>query len=141
MLSVKVKRLNPDARLPYYDHPGDAGLAMHALEGKTLHPGERFVFNCGWALEFPEGYVAVVWDRGSVGVMKGLKTMGGVFDANYRGEYNVCLVNLSNELYEVKPGDKVAQLVIVPIAQAAFEEVSELSDSSRGSDRFGSTGR
>ncbi len=114
---------------------------MHTLEGAILKPGERHVFNCGWALEFPEGYVAVVWDRGSVGVKAGLKTMGGVFDANYRGEYNVCLANLSEDTYEVKVGDKVAQLVIVPIARAQFEEVESLSETSRGGDRFGSTGR
>lgn len=76
-----------------------------------------------------------------MGVQKGLKQLGGVFDANYRGEYNVCLVNLSGAAYEVKAGDKVAQLVIMPIAPVIFEEVKELSETSRGGNRFGSTGR
>jgi dUTP pyrophosphatase len=140
-MKVKTKRLNPDARLPYYDHPGDAGLAMHCLEGAVLQPGERYKFDCGWALEFDEGHVALVLDRSSMGVVKGLKTMGGVFDATYRGEYNVCLVNLSPEPYEVKKGDKIAQLVILPIVQAEITEVEELSESVRGTGSFGSTGR
>jgi len=140
MLKVNVRRLHPDARLPYYDYPGDAGLAMHTLEGKLLHPGERARFNCGWALEFDESYVALVLDRGSMG-QQGLKTIGGVFDSNYRGEYNVNLVNLSHEPYEIKKGDKVAQLVLVCIGNAVFSEVEELTPSERGDKRFGSTGR
>lgn len=140
-MKVKVKRLRESAKLPYYDHPGDAGLAMHALEGKTLQPGERHIFNCGWALEFDQKHVAVVWDRGSVGVIKGLKTIGGVFDSNYRGEYNVCLINLSDEPYEVKSGDKIAQLAVLPVETVTIEETESLNETNRGDDRFGSTGR
>ncbi len=140
-MKVKVKRLHPAATLPYYDHPGDAGLAMHTLEGKVLRPGERFIFNCGWALEFPDGYAAIVHDRGSLGAKQGLKQLGGVFDANYRGEYNACLVNVSQEEYEVKAGDKVAQLIIAPISEIELEETESLSESARGEKRFGSTGR
>lgn len=139
-MKVNLQRLRPDAILPSYHYPGDAGLAMHALEDKELKPGERYRFDVGWALEFADKYVAVVLDRGSM-AQKGLKTMGGVFDANYRGEYNVGLINLSSESYEVKKGDKIAQLVLISIGRADFKEVNELSATERGQKRFGSSGR
>src|SRR3989344_2206923 len=82
-MRVKVKKLYAEAILPHYDYPGDAGLAMHALRGGVLQPGERKRFDCGWALEFDDTHVALVLDRGSM-AMKGLKTIGGVFDSNYR---------------------------------------------------------
>jgi len=127
--------------LPKYEQSGDAGLSMHCLQGKILQPGERWRFDCGWALEFDPGFVAIVFDRGSLGVVKGLKQMGGIFDSNYRGEYNVCLVNLSDRPYEVSQGDKVAQLILLPCATAIMKEVEELLGSNRGDKSFGSTGR
>jgi dUTP pyrophosphatase len=96
-------------------------------------------FYLGFALEFPEGYGAFVMDKGGR-AQAGLKTLGGVFDAGYRGEYNVQLVNLGSESYTVEPGDKIAQLVLLPVAHAELEEVDELSDTVRGEGRFGSTG-
>ena len=94
----------------------------------------------GFALEFPEGYGAIVKDKSSIS-KAGLHTMGGVFDAGYRGEYNVHLVNLSDKPYTVEKGDKVAQLVILKVEIPEIEEVEELSDSSRGAGAFGSTGK
>ena len=140
MVKVKIKRMNAEAKLPKYAHPGDVGLDLFALEEKKIMPGEHYRFWNGFALEFPEGYAAIVKDKSSIS-KAGLHTMGGVFDAGYRGEYNVHLVNLSSEPYTVEKGDKVAQLVILPIAQAEFEEVEELSESSRGVGGFGSTGK
>jgi len=140
-MTVKVQKLKPEAIVPSYAYPGDAGLSMHALEDAILAPGERHVFHVGWALEFDRGYVALVLDRGSVGAVHGLKTLGGVFDSNYRGEYNVCLVNLSREAYEIKKGDKIAQLVIFPRAEATIKETAKLTKTARGAKRFGSSGR
>lgn len=139
-LPVKVKRLQPEAKLPSYAHSGDVGLDLFSLVEETIPPGGHAIFNLGFALEFSEGYAAMVKDKGSIS-KAGLHTMGGVFDAGYRGEYNVHLVNLSDQPYTVEKGDKVAQLVILSAAFAQFEEVPELSDSSRGEGRFGSTGR
>lgn len=138
---VKVKRLHPDARLPYYDHPGDAGLALHTIEGKVLQPGERYSFDTGLALEFPPDYVALINDRSGLASKHGLKTMAGVGDSGYRGSYRVVLINLSNEPYEVKNGDKIAQLLIMPVEHASIEEVEALSETARGDGGFGSTGR
>jgi dUTP pyrophosphatase len=137
---LKIKKLKPDAKLPKYAHPGDVGLDLYAMETVTIAPGEHYRFWHGFALEFPEGYAACVMDKSSIS-KAGLKTMGGVFDAGYRGEYNTHLVNLSKEPYTFEVGDKVAQLVIFPVAQAQLEEVSELASSSRGEGSFGSTGK
>jgi dUTP pyrophosphatase len=101
---------------------------------------EHHIFFNGFALEFTESYAAIVKDKGSISKV-GLHTMGGVFDAGYRGEYNVHLVNLSQESYKFEKGDKIAQLVILPVAIAELEEVEALADSSRGEGRFGSTGK
>lgn len=139
-MKIKIKKLNPEAKLPSYAHPGDVGMDMYALETKTVNPMEHVRFSCGFALEFPIGFAAIVKDKSSIS-KAGLHTMGGVFDAGYRGEYNVHLVNLSDKSYTVEKGDKVGQLVILPVEIPELEEVNELSNSSRGTGAFGSTGK
>lgn len=140
-MKLKIKKLNPDAFFPNYAHAGDVGLDLYSLENYELKPGERKIFPLGFALEFENGFAAIVKDKGSLPKKAGIHTMGGVFDAGYRGEYNVNLINLGQENYKIEKGDKIAQLIIYPIIIAELEEVSELSDSSRGEGRFGSTGR
>ena len=137
---IKIKRLNPDAKLPSYAHLGDVGLDLYSLETVTIKPGEHHRFYNGFAMEFPVGYAGIVKDKGSIS-KAGLHTMGGVFDAGFRGEYNVHLVNLSDKPYTVEKGDKVAQLVIFPVEIAKIKEVTELSETSRGTGQFGSTGK
>lgn len=139
-MQIKIKKLKEDAKLPTYHHPGDVGMDLYSMEEYTVKPGERHYFYHGFALEFEEGYAAIVKDKSSIS-KAGLHSMGGVFDAGFRGEYNTLLVNLSNEPYTVEIGDKVAQLVIFPVILAELKEVNELSDSSRGLGAFGSTGR
>lgn len=139
-MKIKIKKLHPNAKLPSYAHPGDVGLDLYALETKTIKPGAREFFYVGFALEFPEGYAAIVKDKSGMS-KNGLHAIGGVFDAGFRGEYNVLLVNLGSEPYTVEAGHKVAQLVIVPIVRAELEQVDELAGSSRGHGQFGSTGK
>ena len=139
-MKIKVKKLKPEAKLPSYAHPGDVGLDLYALEGVTIPPGGHARIWHGFALEFSEGYGGIIMDKGSIS-KAGLCHMGGVYDAGYRGEYNTHLVNLSTEPYTFEAGDKVAQLVILPVAIVELEEVEELSDSARGEGRFGSTGK
>jgi len=141
MMKIKIKKLHPDAKLPTYAHPGDVGMDLYSLEDYELKPGERKIFSVGFALEFSEGYAAIVKDKSSLPMKAGLHTMGGVFDAGYRGEYNVNLINLGHEAYHIEKGDKIAQLVIYPIIIAELEEAGELSDTSRGEGGFGSTGK
>ena len=139
-MKIKVKKLKENAKLPKYHHTGDVGMDLYSMEEYTVTPGEKHYFYHGFALEFPVGYAAIIKDKSSIS-KAGLHTMGGVFDAGFRGEYNTLLVNLSNEPYTVEIGDKVAQLVIFPVMIAELEETDELSDSSRGVGGFGSTGR
>ena len=139
-MKLKIKKIKPDTKLPSYAHPGDVGMDVYSLEEKTLEPGEHHIFFVGFALEFPVGYAVIVADKGSVS-KAGLHTMGGVFDAGYRGEYNIHLVNLSDKAYTVEIGDKIAQLIVYPVEIPQIEEATELADSSRGEGRFGSTGK
>lgn len=140
-MKLRIKKLKTEAVIPHYAHPGDVGLDLFSLEDYDLKPGERHVFDLGFALEFETGYAAIVKDKSGLPKKAGLHTMGGVFDAGYRGEYNVQLINLGQETYQIKAGDKLAQLVIFPVVIADLEETDELSDSERGDGRFGSTGR
>ena len=139
-MEIKVKKLKDNAKLPTYHHPGDIGMDLYSMETVTVKPGEHYRFWHGFALEFPEGYGAIVMDKSSIS-KAGFAHTGGVFDAGYRGEYNTLLVNLSDKSYTFEEGDKVSQLVIVPVAIAKLKEVKELSESSRGEGRFGSTGK
>src|SRR3989338_981421 len=139
-MEIKVKRLHPDAILPSYAHPGDAGLDLYSLEDCELKPGERKIFMVGFALEIPDGYVGIIKDKSGL-AKNGLHTMGGVFDSGFRGEYNVGLLNVGDQPYKIEKGNKLAQLVIFPVAQAELTEAEELSDTVRGMGQFGSTGK
>ncbi len=137
---LKVKKLNKDAKLPKYHHPGDVGMDLYSMETVTVKPGQHYRFWHGFALEFPKGYVALVMDKGSIS-KAGFVHLGGVYDAGYRGEYNTLLVNLSDKPYTFEAGDKVAQLVIMPVVIGKLKEAKKLSESARGEGKFGSTGR
>ena|SRR5690349_25067208 len=139
-MKIKIKKLKPDAKLPTYHHPGDIGMDLYAMEDVTIPPMGHYRFWHGFALEFPEGYGAIIMDKGSIS-KAGLHHMGGVYDAGYRGEYNTHLINLSDKEYKFEKGDKVAQLVIMPVEIVEFEETDTLSDSARGEGKFGSTGK
>jgi len=140
-MQIKIKKLKKEAIIPNYAHPGDAGLDLYSLEDYELQPGERKGFPTGLAIELELGYVSLIKDRSGLAVNHGIHTLAGVIDAGYRGEYNVVLINLGNKDYTIKKGDKIAQLLIMPVAQAEIIEDNNLSDSSRGVGRFGSTGK
>lgn len=139
-IKIKVKRLHPDAILPSYAHPGDAGMDIYSVEDKIIKTGERVLVSTGLAIELPEGYVSLIWDKSGLANNFGLKTMGGVIEHTYRGEYKIVMFNTSKEDYFIKKGAKIAQLLVQPIITAEIEQVEELSDSSRGQSGFGSTG-
>ena len=128
-MKIKIKKLKDDVKLPSYAHPGDVGLDLFSLEDCDLKPGERKLFFLGFALEFEHGYAALVKDKGGPPAKGGIHTMGGVFDPGYRGEYNVQLINLGQETYPICKGQKIAQLVVMPIATVEYEEVDSLNDS------------
>ena len=140
---VSVLRLDPELPLPSYAHPGDAGADLYAREAVTLAPGERRLVPTGIALALPEGYVALVHPRSGLAHRSGLSIVNapGTIDAGYRGEVQVCLVNLDPATpIELRRGDRIAQLVIQQFETAAFVEVDDLPDSARGAGGYGSTG-
>jgi len=139
-MKLNIKKLHPDAKLPTRAHADDAGLDMYSLEAITIAPGEKVALNTGIAMAIPTGYVGLMWDKGSVGVRGGVKTLGGVVDAAYRGDVIVGLVNLSKEPYIVEKGAKISQLLIQKVELPEVCEVSELDDTIRGEGAFGSTG-
>jgi dUTP pyrophosphatase len=140
-MKIKIKRLHPDLQIPKYAHPGDAGMDIYSLEDVVLKSGERHHFKAGFALELPEGYVALIWDKSGLASKYGITCFGGVIEYTYRGEYGVVLYNAGDEDFHVSCGDKIAQLLIQKIETAEIEEVKELSDSLRGEGGFGSTGK
>ncbi|MEY4440665.1 MAG: hypothetical protein RLY49_291 [Candidatus Parcubacteria bacterium] len=140
-MNIKVKKLHPEAIIPKIAHMGDAGADLFATESVTLKPGERGQVPTGLALEIPQGYVALIWDKSGVSHKGGIKTLGGVIDSGYRGEWLVGVINLGIEEYAFEKGHKVAQFLIQKIETPTFEEVIELSDTSRGDSGFGSTGK
>ena len=142
-LHVPVTRLDPELPLPSYAHPGDAGADLRTTVDVVLAPGERALVPTGIALALPEGYVGLVHPRSGLAARHGLSIVNtpGTVDAGYRGEVKVLLVNLDpHEPVELRRGDRVAQLVVQRVEQAAFVEVDALPDSSRGTGGYGSTG-
>ena len=137
-MKIKAKKLHLDAIIPQHLLHGDAGLDLHSVEDVTLKPGERCAVSTGLAFELPEGYVSLIWDKSGLALKKGIKTMGGVIEHTYRGEYKIILFNTSNEAFEIKKGEKIAQMLIQPVMSVDVEEVIELSDSVRGAHGFGS---
>lgn len=139
-IKIKIKKLNPDAIIPHYAHLGDAGMDIYSVENIIIAPGKRVLVSTGITTEIPEGYAALIWDKSGLAAKSGIKTMAGVIDCNYRGEWKIVLFNTSENNYEVKKGEKIAQALIQPVVNPEIEEVSELSDTSRGEGSFGSTG-
>jgi len=139
-MKIKIKKLKPEAIIPSYAHEGDAGMDIYSCEDVLIKAGERAIISSGIALEFPKDYVALVWDKSGLAAKNGIKTMAGVGDSGYRGEYKIVLLNTGKEDYQVRKGDKICQILIQPIEQVEIEEVSELGDSERGDGGFGSSG-
>ncbi|MBI2120457.1 MAG: dUTP diphosphatase [Parcubacteria group bacterium] len=140
-LVFKIKRLREDAKIPQYAHPGDAGLDLFAVEDVTLAPNERAAVPMGIAMEIPDGHVGLIWDKSGLSIKHGLKTLGGVIDSEYRGEILVGVINLSDEKYTIRKGEKVAQMIIQRKETILVEEAVELSYTVRGKGGFGSTGK
>ena len=136
---MKVKKLDPRAKLPLRAHPTDSGADLFALE-RTVLPAHTVVkVRTGIAVELPENTSGIIWGKSSV-ESKGIKAMAGLVDAPYRGELLVCMYNLNDTEFVFEAGQKVAQLVVLPTLYPAFVEAEELSGTARGSGGFGSTG-
>lgn len=143
-ITVSIKQLDPGLPLPSYAHPGDAGIDLLASEGMTLQPAQRALVPTGVAIAIPEGYAGYVQPRSGLAFREGLGIVNspGLVDSGYRGEIRVVVINLDPAAtIKIERGDKIAQLVILPVPKVRLEVVDELSASKRGIGGFGSTGR
>jgi dUTP pyrophosphatase len=142
---MNIKIINKSAHaLPHYETMASAGMDLRAniTEAITLQPLERTIVKTGLFIELPIGYEAQVRPRSGLAAKKGITVLNtpGTVDADYRGEIGVILVNLSNEAFVIENGERIAQLVIAKHERAEWNEVDQLSDTSRGAGGFGSTG-
>lgn len=131
------------AQVPAYAHPGDAGADLVSTEALRLEPGQRALVGTGVRIALPDGYVAFVVPRSGLAARHGITIVNspGTVDAGYRGEIKVSLLNTdASQAYDVAVGDRIAQLIIMPVPRVRFVAVDELPDSARGEDGFGSTG-
>jgi dUTP diphosphatase len=142
MLDIKFKKLTPTAHMPTYARDGDAGLDLFSNDALTLWAFHGAVVNTGISMAIPKGYFGLVRPRS--GLANKYKISGissGVIDSGYRGEIRVQLHNFGHLSYDISVGDRIAQLLILPVLHAVLEEVDELPISSRGEGGFGSTGK
>jgi len=143
-VELHVAKLNEGATLPSRAHEGDAGVDLCAVEAAHIGPGERWSVGTGIAVEVPDGHAGLVLPRSGLAREHGIALVNapGLIDSGYRGEVSILLLNTDPaETFRIEPGDRIAQLVIVPIVFAEPVEAEALSRSARGDDGFGSSGR
>ena len=141
---VPLRRLpgNDDLPLPAYATDGAAGMDVVAAEDATLVPGARHAVATGLAMAIPQGYEIQVRPRSGLALKHGVSVSNtpGTIDSDYRGELKVILINLGDAPFDVRRGDRIAQLVLAPVVQATWLEVDHLDETARGAGGFGSTG-
>ena len=145
MVKVQIKKLDPNAKIPEYKTAGASGVDIMALLEKkiTLDPGESQIIPTGLSIAIPEDLEAQIRPRSGLAAKSNISVLNtpGTIDSDYRGEIKVILINLGNETFTVKNGDRIAQMILTPIMKFKFEEVNKLDDTIRGSGGFGSTGK
>jgi dUTP pyrophosphatase len=141
---MKIPVVRSDSRIPMLTnaHDGDAGADLVASEGHAIAPGQRVIVGTGISMAIPDGYAGFVLPRSGMATRSGVTVANapGLIDSGYRGELRVGLINHSDETYTVKPGDRIAQLVIMAVESVEYMEVPTLDETTRGSGGFGSTG-
>jgi dUTP pyrophosphatase len=142
-MKLKIKKLNPEAIIPAYQTKEAAGFDLHSIENVVLKPGERKLIGTGLAFEIEYGYEVQIRPRSGLAFKHGITVLNspGTIDSDYRGEIKVLLINHSDEEFEIKKGDRIAQAVVASVIQAEIVEVEELSSTERGEGGFGSTGK
>ena len=141
-MTLSFKRVHPDAVLPAYAHPSDAGMDIRSVKALVIPAGRRALVPTGLVVNLPLGYEAQVRPRSGLALKAGVTVLNtpGTIDAGYRGEIGVILANFGEDDFEVKVGDRVAQLVIAPVTQPTIVEATEIDETDRGASGFGSTG-
>lgn len=140
-LNVEFQLLHPDAKQPVYSSDEAAGADLHSIVHRVIAPGERMLIKTGVAIALQTNTFAEIRGRSGLAFKKGIGILGGIIDSDYRGEIGVILHNTSNDVFEVEVGDRIAQLLILPVFRANFIKSTALSTSTeRGANGFGSTG-
>ena len=144
-MKVNFKKLDKNAHAPTYGSLSAAGADIYALtngETVSIAPDETVMIHTGFAVEIPEGYAGLIYARSGIATKRGLAPANkvGVIDSDYRGEIQIGLHNLSAEPYTVQPGERIAQMIIMPYFAPVIEEVTSLTETDRGAGGFGSTG-
>ena len=137
---VEVKKLRSDAIIPTKGSEYAAGSDLYAIETVEILPGKRALISTGLSMAVPNGLYIRIAPRSGLAVKQGVDVLAGVVDSDYRGEIKVAIINLGQERFIVKPGDRIAQMIIEQIKLPTFSEVNELSDTDRSANGFGSTG-
>ena len=137
---INFKKLYGGVYTPTKSTTTDAGYDLYSVNDVAIPKGYNALINTGIAIEIPKGYVGLIWDRSSLGV-KGIHRHAGVIDCGYTGEVKVCLHNTSAVTYDIKKGDRIAQLIIQEAPHYELNEVQELGETDRSVGGFGSTGR
>ncbi len=142
-MQLRLKKLHADAILPKYQHEGDSGVDLHALETTAIAPHQAALIRTGLAAEIPVGTELQIRPRSGLAYKHCITVLNtpGTIDANYRGEIAVILINHSPQVFQVEAGMRIAQMVMTPVLQAEIIEVTMLSNTQRGNRGFGSTGR
>ena len=138
-MELRVKRIHPEAKLPVYGHPGDAGLDLFSVVDRELGPGEVFAVPTGIQVAIPAGHVGLVWDKSGIS-LQGVHRLAGVVDSGYRGEVQVVMINLGAVPFALRKGMKIAQMLVQPVAAVEVVQSGSLDGTSRGEGGFGSTG-
>ncbi len=142
-MEIEIKKVDPVATLPEYNHRGeDAGLDLYTTESKVLAPGEHKLFKTGIAIAIPKGYAGFVNPRSGLALKHGITVLNadGVIDPGYRGEIGVVLINHGRKDHKIERNDRIAQLIIQKYETIVWKEVQQLSLSNRGKDGYGSSG-
>ena len=141
-MTLRVKRINPDAALPAYQREDDAGMDLRSVDELSVPPRGRALVRTGLVMALPPGYEAQVRPRSGLALKSGITVLNtpGTIDSGYRGEVGVILFNTTDEPFAVRKGDRIAQLVVAAVVEAQVAEVAELGETERGAGGFGSTG-
>lgn len=143
-MTIPIVLSHPAAKPPKRANPTDAGADLYAVENYALHPGERLTVETGVSLAIPEGFYGQIAPRSGLAANYGVAVLGGVIDSGYRGEIKVILLNTETNTaalpVRISNGDRIAQLIVLPVSLAEFSPVESLPDTARGEAGFGSTG-
>jgi dUTP pyrophosphatase len=139
-MKIKIKKLVPEAILPQVSRVGDCAMDLVSCKDYVISKGEKILISTGIAVEIPAGFWGNIRDRSGLAAKHGLHTIAGVIDPNYRGEILVAMLNLGTEDYNIKAGDRIAQMLIQKFEDIEIEESENLEETNRGANNFGSSG-